>query len=325
MVNKAKRDPKRVVFAEADNFKILKAAQVVKEEGIAKPILLGPEAKIRAMIAEDNIELNDVPIIDPNSSKMDHVREQYGFRLYEKRKRKGFTLYESRKLMRERNYFGAMMVLSGEGDALISGLTRNYAQTIRPALQIIGTEENTHRVAGMYILLTRKGPLFFADCTVNVNPTVDELVEITVLTANAVQQLNIQPRIAMLSYSNFGSTKGQEPETAAKAVKVLKERYPGMIVDGEMQANFAFEPELLRDNYPFCELVDGGANTLIFPNLSAGNIAYKLMQSLGAAEAIGPVLLGLKKPVHILQLGSSVREIINMVTIAVVDAQSKSG
>ncbi|HYV91450.1 MAG TPA: NADP-dependent malic enzyme [Chitinophagales bacterium] len=323
LMNKARRDPKRVVFAEADNFKILKAAQVVKEEGIAKPILLGSESKIRNIIKENNLELNDVPIINPNSEKMEHVRDQYGEWLYEKRKRKGLTLYESKKLMRERNYFGAMMVLSGEADALISGLTRNYAQTIRPSLQIIGTEEGTQKVAGMYILLTKKGPLFFADCTVNVSPTAEELVEITALTARAVQFLNIQPRIAMLSYSNFGSTRGQEPDTVANAVRILKEKYPGMIVDGEMQANFAFDTDLLKDNYPFCELINGGANTLIFPNLSAGNIAYKLMQSLGAAEAIGPVLLGLKKPVHILQLGSSVREIINMVTIAVVDAQSK--
>jgi malate dehydrogenase (oxaloacetate-decarboxylating)(NADP+) len=324
IMNKARRDPKRVVFAEADNFKILKAAQVVRDEGLAKPILLGSQSKIKNLIKQNNLELHDVPIIDPNSEMMDHKREEYGSWLYEKRKRKGFTLYESKKLMRERNYFGAMMVLSGEADALISGLTRNYAQTIRPALQIIGTEEGTQKVAGMYILLTRKGPLFFADCTVNVNPTAEDLVGITAITARAVQNLNIQPRIAMLSYSNFGSTRGAEPETGAKAVQLLKEKYPGMIVDGEMQANFAFDADLLRDNYPFCELINGGANTLIFPNLSSGNIAYKLMQSLGAAEAIGPVLLGLKKPVHILQLGSSVREIINMVAIAVIDAQSKS-
>jgi malate dehydrogenase (oxaloacetate-decarboxylating)(NADP+) len=324
MVNKARRDPKRVVFAEADNFKILKAAQVVKEEGIAKPILLGNENKIRQIIEENSLELDDVPIIDPNSAQMEAMRLQFGDWFFEKRKRKGLTLYESKKLMRERNYFGIMMVMSGEADALISGLTRNYAQTIRPALQIIGTREGVKKVAGMYILMSKRGPLFFSDCTVTVNPTAEELVEITALTARAVQHMNIQPRIAMLSYSNFGSTKGTEPETVSKAVSILKEKYPGMIVDGEMQANFAFDSGLLRDNYPFSELINGGANTLIFPNLSAANIAYKLMQSLGGTEAIGPVLLGLKKPVHILQLGSSVREIINMVTLAVVDAQTKS-
>lgn len=323
MVNKAKRDPKRVVFSEADNYKILKAAEIVREEGIARPILLGPEKKIRSIIAENGLELEDVPIIDPNVTQMESVRSNYGEWLFEKRKRKGLTLYEAKKLMRDRNYFGSMMVMEGEADALISGLTRNYAQTIRPALQVIGTRDDATKVAGMYIMLTRRGPLFFADCTVNVNPTAEDLVDITTLAANAVQQLNIQPRIAMLSYSNFGSTKGEEPEAVAKAVQMLRTKYPGMIVDGEMQANFAFNTELLKDNYPFCELIQGGANTLIFPNLSAGNIAYKMLQSLGAGEAIGPILLGLKKPVHILQLGSSVREIVNMVTIAVIDAQSK--
>ncbi|MEO6168871.1 MAG: NADP-dependent malic enzyme [Chitinophagales bacterium] len=323
MVNKAKGDPRRVVFSEADNYKILKAAEIVKEEGIAKPILLGPAKKIRSIIGENGLELEDVPIIDPNVIEMEPVRTNYGEWLFEKRKRKGLTLYEAKKLMRDRNYFGSMMVMEGEADALISGLTRNYAQTIRPALQVIGTRDDATKVAGMYIMLTKRGPLFFADCTVNVNPTAEDLVDITTLAANAVQQLNIQPRIAMLSYSNFGSTKGKEPEAVARAVQMLRTKYPGMIVDGEMQANFAFNTELLKDNYPFCELIQGGANTLIFPNLSAGNIAYKMLQSLGAGEAIGPILLGLKKSVHILQLGSSVREIVNMVTIAVIDAQSK--
>lgn len=323
MINKARRDPKRVVFSEADNYKILKAAQLVLEEGIAKPILLGPVKKIRDMIAENGLDLEDAIIIDPNVPEMESIRSRYGEWLFDKRKRKGLTLYEARKLMRDRNYFGSMMVMQGEADALISGLTRNYAQTIKPALQVIGIRDNAAKVAGMYIMLTKRGPLFFADCTVNVNPTTEDLVDITTLAAHAVQQLNIQPRIALLSYSNFGSTKGEEPETVARAVQMLRTKYPGMIVDGEMQANFAFSAELLKDNYPFSELINGGANTLIFPNLSAGNIAYKMLQSLGAGEAIGPILLGLKKSVHILQLGSSVREIVNMVTLAVIDAQSK--
>ena len=323
MITKARRDPKRVVFSEADNDKILKAAQLVLEEGIAKPILLGPVKKIRDMITENGLDLEDAVIIDPNLPEMESIRSRYGEWLFDKRKRKGLTLYEAKKLMRDRNYFGSMMVMQGEADALISGLTRNYAQTIKPALQVIGIRDNAAKVAGMYIMLTKRGPLFFADCTVNVNPTTEDLVDITTLAAHAVQQLNIQPRIALLSYSNFGSTKGEEPETVARAVQMLRTRYPGMIVDGEMQANFAFNAELLKDNYPFSELINGGANTLIFPNLSAGNIAYKMLQSLGAGEAIGPILLGLKKSVHILQLGSSVREIVNMVTIAVIDAQSK--
>jgi len=264
-----------------------------------------------------------VPIIDSHHASLDAKRREFAEVFFEKRKRRGLTLYEAQKLMRERNYFGSMMVYTGEADVLISGLTRNYAQTIKPALQIIGTEEGIKKVAGMYIVLSKRGPVFFADTTVNVIPTADELVEITMLTAKAVQQFNIKPRVAMLSYSNFGSSQGEEPARVMEAVNKLKAQYPGLIVDGEMQANFAFNPELLRDNYPFSDLVNGGANTLIFPNLSAGNIAYKMMQTLGSAEAIGPILLGLKKSVHVLQLGSSVREIVNMVSIAVVDAQAK--
>lgn len=325
ITNKAKRNPKRVVFAEADTYKILKAAQIVRDEGIAKPILLGDKEKIESIISENGLDLGDSLIVDPRSHDMDIKRLEYAAILFDKRKRRGVTLHESKKLMYERNYFGAMMVELGEADALISGLTRNYAQTIKPALQIIGTEEGVSKVAGMYIMLTKRGPLFFADTTVNVNPSAEDLVEITAVTAKAVQQFNVQPRVAMLSYSNFGSTAGEEPERVSKAVQILKQRYPGLIVDGEMQANFALHRDLLRDNYPFSELVNGGANTLIFPNLAAGNIAYKLIQELGLADTIGPILLGLKRPVHILQLGSSVREIVNMVNIAVVDAQVKSG
>ncbi len=324
IINKAKRNPKRVVFAEADTYKILKAAQIVRDEGIAKPILLGDKEKIQNIIAENGLDLGDCLIVDPRSHEMDIKRLEYSAILFDKRKRRGITLHESKKLMYERNYFGAMMVEMGEADALISGLTRNYAQTIKPALQIIGTEEGVTKVAGMYIMLSKRGPLFFADTTVNVNPSAEDLVEITAVTAKAVQQFNVQPRVAMLSYSNFGSTAGEEPEKVRRAVQILKQRYPGLIVDGEMQGNFALHRDLLRDNYPFSDLVNGGANTLIFPNLAAGNIAYKLIQELGLADTIGPILLGLKRPVHILQLGSSVREIINMVNIAVVDAQAKS-
>ncbi|GDX48069.1 malic enzyme [Bacteroidota bacterium] len=325
IVNKAKHNPKRVVFAEADNYKILKAAQIVKDEGIAKPILLGDVEKIKKFIDENAIDLEDVPILDPRDAAQSDKRNLFAQQLYEKRQRKGITIYEAKKLMNERNYYGAMMVLDGEADALISGLTKNYPSTIRPALQTIGKMPGVSKVAGMYIMLTKRGPLFFADCTVNENPDTQTLVDITVMTAKAVQQFNIQPRIAMLSYSNFGSAHGEEPEKVARAVAILKRDYPGMMVDGELQANIAMNQELMRDNFPFCTLMGGGVNTLIFPNLAAGNITYKLLQELGTAEAIGPVLLGLNKPVHILQLGSSIREIVNMVTIAVVDAQSKNG
>jgi malate dehydrogenase (oxaloacetate-decarboxylating)(NADP+) len=323
LINKAKQNPKRVVFAEADHYKILKAAQQVADEGIAKPILLGDAVKIRKLIEEHNLSLADIPIVDPRSSEEEERRMKFGDIFFNKRKRRGFTLYEARKIMRERNHFGAMMVETGYADAMISGLTRKYSDPISTALQIIGVQEGANRVAGMYILNTKQGPFFFADTTMNVDPSVQDLVDITVLTANSVREFNITPRIALLSYSNFGSTNGEVPNKMRDAVEILHKNYPGMIVDGEIQANFALNRELLKEQFPFSDLVNKRVNTLIFPNLASGNIAYKLMQEMGGAEAIGPILIGMKKPVHILQLGSSVREIVNMITIAVVDAQSR--
>lgn len=323
ITNKAKQNPKRVVFAEADHYKILKAAQQVNDEGIAKPILLGDVEKIKKLIADNNLDLGDTPIIDPRSKCEDDRRNAFGDIFFKKRQRRGFTLYEARKVMKERNHFGAMMVETGAADAMISGLTRKYADPIRPALQIIGVQEGVKRVAGMYIMNTKQGPYFFADTTMNVDPSVQDLVDITVLTANSVKQFNITPRIALLSYSNFGSAEGEVPNKMREATEILHKNYPGMIVDGEMQANFALNDELMKEQFPFSDLADKKVNTLIFPNLASGNIAYKLIQEMGGAEAIGPVLIGMKKPVHIVQLGSSVREIVNMVTIAVVDAQAK--
>ena len=321
VTNKAKSSPKRVVFAEADNYKILKAAQIVKDEGVAIPILLGNKERIRQIIADHELELDGVEIINPMEEKA--ISAQFAEYLYKKRQRRGVTLSEAKKLMRDRNYYGATMVQFGQADALISGLTKDYGTTIKPALQVIGIEEKVNRVAGMYMMLTKKGPVFFGDTTVNENPTLEELVDITVLIDRAVKKFNIQPRIAMLSYSNFGSNDGIVPEKVRQAVKILHQKYPEIVVDGEMQANFAMNPELLKDNYPFSALRGAPANVLMFPNLESGNIAYKLLQELGGAEAVGPILLGLKKPVHVLQLDSSVREIVNMVTIAVVDAQTK--
>jgi malate dehydrogenase (oxaloacetate-decarboxylating)(NADP+) len=321
ITNKAKSSPKRVVFAEADNYKILKAAQIVRDEGIAIPILLGDKEKISQIMLENELELEGVLIINPLEDL--NTCNKYAELLYKKRQRRGVTLFESKKLMRDRNYFGAAMVQFGEADALISGLTKEYGSTIKPALQVIGIEEGVNRVAGMYMMLTKNGPVFFGDTTVNENPTVDELVDITTLLDHSVKKFNVQPRIAMLSYSNFGSNDGIVPQKVRQAVKILHEKHKDIIVDGEMQANFAMNPDLLKDNYPFSSLVGAPANVLIFPNLESGNIAYKLLQELGGAEAVGPILLGLNKPVHILQLGSSVREIVNMVTIAVVDAQTK--
>lgn len=323
ITNKAKQNPKRVVFAEADHYKILKAAQQVNDEGIAKPILLGDVEKIKKLIADNNLDLGDTPIIDPRSKSEDDRRNAFGDIFFKKRQRRGFTLYEARKVMKERNHFGAMMVETGAADAMISGLTRKYADPIRPALQIIGVQEGVKRVAGMYIMNTKQGPYFFADTTMNVDPSVQDLVDITLLTANSVKQFNITPRIALLSYSNFGSAEGEVPNKMREATEILHKNYPGMIVDGEMQANFALNDELMKEQFPFSDLADKKVNTLIFPNLASGNIAYKLIQEMGGAEAIGPVLIGMKKPVHIVQLGSSVREIVNMVTIAVVDAQAK--
>lgn len=323
IINKAKQNPKRVVFAEAENLKILKAAQIVKDEGIAIPILLGNKRKIQQLIEEHELQLSDIEIVDPKSESMDKKRSQYGELFFEKRKRRGYNLYEAKKVMRERPHFGAMMVETGEADALISALTRRYPDTLKPALEIIGLDPNARRVAGMYIMLTKKGPLFFADTTVNFNPTEEELIDITLLTARTVEHLNVKPRIAMLSYSNFGSSESPEAILVRNAVMKIKERYPDMIIDGEVQAGVAFNKDILRENYPFSDLVNESPNVLIFPNLAAGNIAYHLLQEVGGIEAVGPVLIGLRKPVHVLQLGSSVRQIVNMVAIAVVEAQVK--
>ena len=318
----AKRDPQRVVFAEADNYKTLRAAQIVKEEGIAIPILLGNKKKIQQLIDENLLELGEVDIIDPAEEKGGPRFQRYVEFLYNKRQRRGISYLDAQKLLLDRNYFGASMVQFGEADTLISGLTKNYATTIRPALHVIGAQSG-RRVAGMYMMLTAKGPVFFGDTTVNANPTAEELVDITLLLHEAVQKMNITPRIALLSYSNFGSNDGVVPDKTREAVRILHQRHPEIRVDGEMQANFAVNSELLGANFPFSTLNGSPANTLVFPNLESGNIAYKLLQEIGNAEAVGPILLGMDKPVHVLQLDSSVREIVNMVTIAVVDVQSR--
>jgi malate dehydrogenase (oxaloacetate-decarboxylating)(NADP+) len=321
---RAKQKPQRVVFAEADHYKILKAAQQVKDEGIAIPILLGDTEKINKLINDNNLDLKDINIIDIRQRNYDEKRNSFGDLFFEKRKRRGFTLFEARKAMLERNYYGAMMVETGEADAMISGLTRKYPDTIRPSLQIIGVQKEIGMVAGMYIMVTKRGPVFFADTTINTNPTAEQLVKIVLLTANAVRLMNIVPRIALLSYSNFGSVDNAETRVLREAIAMLHKDHPDLIVDGEVQANIALNKELMEEQFPFSPLKTGNVNTLIFPNLASGNIAYKLMQEMGTAEAIGPVLLGLNKSVHILQLGSSVREIVNMVTLAVADAQVKN-
>lgn len=320
---RAKQNPQRVVFAEADNPKILKAAHTAKEEGSCIPILLGFEDYIRGQIEELGLNLDDCTIIDPSRSP--EITNRYGQIYYEKRARKGITLLEATRKMRQRTYFGTMMVELGEADAFISGQNRNYPDTIRPALEIIGKEDGTNKVAGMYIIMSKQGPLFFADTTVNIDPSSEDLVDIVRLIHKTVTKLQIKPRIAMLSYSNFGSAKGKTVTNIQKALQKLNTENPEILVDGEMQANTALDAELRQELFPFCKLGSENANVFIFPALSSGNIAYKMVQSLGISEAIGPVLVGFRKSVHVLQLGSSVREIVNMINLAVVDAQSKKG
>lgn len=323
LINKAKQYKQKVVFADAENFKTLKAAQIVKDEGIAIPILLGNEKKIKSILKENHIELNNVTIIDPKDDKHEMKRNEYGAILFELRNRKGYNIYEAKKTMRERNYYGCMMVHTGEADALITGLTRKYPDILKPVLQIIGVEESVNKIAGMYIMLTSKGPICFADTTVNEFPTAEELVDITLMAAEQVKTLNITPRVAMLSYSNFGSSSLTEAQKMKTATELLHKHHPELCVDGEVQGSIAFNRELLKENYPFSSLVNNNPNILIFPNLSSGNIAYHLMMEFGNMEAVGPILMGLNKSVHVLQLGSSAREIVNMVAIASVDAWQK--
>ena len=320
VIARAKKNPKRVVFAEADNRKILKAAQIIRDEKIGEPILLGNREKILALIEDNSLDLTNVTIIDPMEEKA--LLKKFADMLFNKRQRKGMTVGDAARLVTQRNYFGALMVESGAADAFISGLTRDYPKTILPSLQTIGVKPGVNRVAGMYIMNTPKGPYFFADATVNLNPTAEELVEIIGLTADAVRFFNMEPRIAILSYSNFGSAQGDIPGKMAKATAIAQKKYPDLVIEGEMQANVAINEDIQREMYPFSKLINKRANTLIFPDLSSGNIAYKLLAELGNSEAIGPILLGMNKPVHILQLGSSIREIVNMVAVAVVDAQS---
>ena len=324
IINKAKTKPKRVVLADAENLSVLKAAQEVLQEGIATPILLGNREVILQILNENSIKLPGVEIIDPYLPVADEDKERanrYSELLFIRRQRQGLNKAEAQKIIRRRNYFGSMMVSTGDADAMIGGMSRNYPDTVRPALQAIGRKDGVQKVSGMYILMTRFGPLFLADTTVNFNPSAEEIVEIAELSAKQVEKFNIKPRIALITYSNFGSAEGEDAKKMKSAVQLLKQRNPNMIVDGEIQAHLPFNIELLKENHPFSDLAEKGANVLIFPNLSSSNIAYNLVKEIAGIEKIGPILLGLKKPVHVLQLGSSTREIVNMVAIAVVDAQ----
>ena len=323
ITSKAQSNPKKVVFAEADNIKILKAAQVAYDEGIAFPILLGERKIIVQLMEEYGVELPEATIIDPKSEEEDERRNSFGKEFFSRRKRKGITEFEAIKLMRERNHYGAMMVDMGLADAMITGLTRSYRSSVRPLLQIIGLEPNVRTAAGMYILNTKRGPLFLADTTVNLNPSAEQIAEITVNVAKTIQKLKVKPVVALLSYSNFGSSPGPDSEKMMDAVDILHRNHPNLIVDGEIQANFALNAEMLMEKFPFSHLANKEVNTLIFPNLSAGNISYKILQQMTDSDSIGPILIGLRKSIHVVQLGASVREIINMVKVAVIDAQNK--
>lgn len=318
---RAKNNPKKIVFADAENYKTLKAIEIIMNENIAQPILLGNEKTIRELIKRNDLMVGDIEIIDPKSAAEEDRRLEYAKRIYEQRQRYGVTWPIAKRMMTQRHYFAPMLVEACYADGMVSGLTRNYPETLQPAVQIIGMKENANLVTGMYIINTKEGPIFFADCTVNKNPTREQLVEITLQTTYAVEQFKIKPRVAFVSYSNFGSYEGNIPSKQREAVAYLHKHHPDIIVDGEMQANVALNSEILRENFPFSKLIDGPANVLIFPYLSAGNIAYKLMQQMGHYEVIGPVINGMNKSVHVLNIDASVNDIVNMVSIAVIDSQ----
>jgi malate dehydrogenase (oxaloacetate-decarboxylating)(NADP+) len=327
VIARAKNDPARVIFTEGDHYKILKAAETLINEGIATPILLGNKEKIKEICDEYQIQIDRAEIIDLYEEEQKERINKYTQELYKLRQRKGLTRGECKKLMKNRNYFGNMMLKMGEGDALVTGLTKEYSKCLPPALQIIGVIDGVKKVSGMFIISRKNQTFFFADTTVQENPSAEDMVEIMELTADAVKIFHEEPRMAVLSYSNFGSAKGAVPEKARKVVEMARKKLPDIIIDGDIQANVALEKGIMQETYPFSKLAETGANTLIFPDLASGNIAYKLVMELGGADAIGPILMGMKKPVHILQLGSSIRQIVNIASIAVLHAHilNKSG
>ena len=322
---KAKQQLKKVVFADAENLSVLKAAQIVWEEKIAHPILLGNVEAVNQIIEQYNIQLPDISIIDPRNPANEQEKNtmtSYVDYFYEKRKRKGVTITEARGLIRSRSYYGAMMVEMGTADAMIGGLTRKYPYTVRPALKIIGPREGVNKVASTHILMTKSGPLFLADTSINHHLTDEDIADIAELVAEQVRSFNIEPKIALVTYSNFGSVpNGESAMLMRSATNILQKRHPDWIIDGEMQAHFALNTEALEDHFPFSKLVGNKANVLIFPNLSSANIAYNLLSNAAEMDIIGPILLGMRKPVHILQLGASIRQIVDMVGIAAIHAQ----
>jgi malate dehydrogenase (oxaloacetate-decarboxylating)(NADP+) len=318
MIQKAQSKPMRVVFPEGEETKILRACQILVDEEIASPILIGDDARIRAKIGALHLHLKNVPIVGPTASPR---LEYYVEELYKIRQRKGITRKEAEEMILSPNVFGSMMVHLGDADAMISGLTHHYPETIRPALQIISMRQGVGKVSGLYLVISPQGKLYFlADCTVNIEPSAEELAEIAICAAEMARRFDVEPRVAFLSFSNFGSTHHASADKVRRAVEIVRQRLPDLMVDGEMQADTAVVPEIIQETYPF-SMLRGGANVLIFPSLEAGNIAYKLLARIGGAQVIGPVLLGLSKPVHVLQRGAEVSDIVNMVAVAVVEAQ----
>ncbi len=322
LFNRAKLNPKRVVFAEADQLNVLKAAQIVLEEGVATPILLGRRDEIERLMEE--LEFDDeVLIIDPKSDESSIQKNKYAEIYWKQQQRKGITLLAAQKLMRERNYFAAMMVNEGDADALVSGYSTNYGSVLKPMLNLIGMAPGTTRIAATNVMITQRGPMFLSDTAININPSADDLIKIAQMTSGVVKMFGIEPVMAMTSYSNFGSSKDKTATKVREAVSYLHRRHPDLLVDGELQTDFALNSDMLKENFPFSILANKKVNTLIFPNLESANITYKLLKELNKAESIGPIVMGLRKPVHILQLGASVDEIVNMTAVAVVDAQQK--
>lgn len=319
--NRAKQDPKTIVFSNAAEYNVLKAAQIVNDEGIAKPILLGNKEKVEAILREHDIQL-DVPIIDPKAKETEEHVERLAELLWKKRQRKGMTLYNAKRFLTNRDYFGSMMVEAGEADAFLTGSTRSYASSLKPALETIGAAPGVGKVAGLMLMLTKKGPLFFADTTINDNPTAKELAKIAKMTDYVVRRIGIRPRIAMLSFENF-SARTETSKKVSEAVSILHKKYPDMVVDGEIQPDFALNEELISKSFPFSKLNGKRANVLIFPNLASGNLSYKIMRGIENSQVIGPILMGMNKPVHILQMRSTIEEIVNLATIAVLDAQQR--
>jgi len=320
IINRAVRDPKRVVFPEGEEPKIIRAARMVVDDGIGYPILLGNRQVIEQTAAAAAISLEDIEIDDPATSPH---RERYAQLLWERRQRKGMSLGEAHRRLYNGNYFGMAMVACGDADALLSGMTMQYPETIRPALEVVGAHPRAGRVSGMYMLVFDRHVVFCADTTVNIDPTAEQLAQIAYAAARIVRTFGIEPRVAMLSFSNFGSVPHPHADKVSRAVELVRQRDPNLVVDGEMQADSALDERILADSYPFSALKEP-ANVLIFPNLSAGNIAYKLLNQLGGATAIGPILIGMRYPVHVLELGADVQEIVNMAAVAVIDAQSRT-